>query len=152
MAPVSSKEFLEIQANYRVWIHSEPPTWHANNIQYVISCDYDFRFDAKLKCDFVLNSHFRSCQQRFSARNGVLRNFAKFTGKHLCQSPAILLQKRLWHSCFPVNFIKFLRTAFFIEHLWWLLQAIRFLNIFIRHSLESLHVLMLWMLTAWASL
>ena len=35
---------------------------------------------------------------------GVLRNFAKFTGKHLCQ--------RLWHRCFPVNFAKFLRTFF----------------------------------------
>ena len=30
-------------------------------------------------------------------------------------------KKRLWQSCFPVNFAKFLRTPFFIEHLWWLL-------------------------------
>ena len=61
----------------------------------------------------------------------VLRNFTKFTGKHLCQSlffsevaglrPATLLKKKLWHRCFPVNFAKFLRTTFFIEHLWWLL-------------------------------
>ena len=29
-------------------------------------------------------------------------------------------KKRLWHSCFPVNFVKFLRTPFWIEHLWWL--------------------------------
>ena len=29
-------------------------------------------------------------------------------------------KKRLWQSCFPVNFAKFLRTPFFIEHLWWL--------------------------------
>ena len=36
-------------------------------------------------------------------------------------SPATLLKKRLWHRCFPVNFVKFLRTPFFIEHLWWLL-------------------------------
>ena len=27
----------------------------------------------------------------------------------------------LWHRCFPVNFEKFLRKPFFIEHLWWLL-------------------------------
>ena len=33
MAPVLSKEFLDIQANYRVWIHSETRTWHENNIQ-----------------------------------------------------------------------------------------------------------------------
>ena len=26
--------------------------------------------------------------------------------------PAILLNKRLWHRCFPVNFVKFLRTPF----------------------------------------
>ena len=32
--------------------------------------------------------------------------------------PAILLKKTLWHRCFPVNFVKFLRTLFFTEHLW----------------------------------
>ena len=25
---------------------------------------------------------------------------------------------RLWHRCFPVNFVKFLRTPFLTEHLW----------------------------------
>ena len=35
--------------------------------------------------------------------------------------PATLLKKRLWHRCFPVNFVKFLRTPFFTEHLGWLL-------------------------------
>ena len=57
-----------------------------------------------------------------AATIGVLRNFAKFTGKDLCQSlcfnkvtglrPASLLKERLWHRCFPVNFAKFLRTSF----------------------------------------
>ena len=28
------------------------------------------------------------------------------------------LKKWLWHRCFPVNFAIFLRTPFFIEHLW----------------------------------
>ena len=56
------------------------------------------------------------------------RNFAKITGKHLCQSlffnkvaglrPATLLEKRLWHWCFHVNFAKSLRTPFFTENLW----------------------------------
>ena len=27
-------------------------------------------------------------------------------------SPATLLKKRIWHRCFPVNFVKFLRTPF----------------------------------------
>ena len=65
----------------------------------------------------------RSSHQRCSVMKGILRNFAKFTGKHLCQGlffnqvvglgPAALLKKRLWHRCFPVNFAKFLRTPFY---------------------------------------
>ena len=31
---------------------------------------------------------------------------------------ATLLKKRLWPRCFPVNFLKFLRTTFFTEHVW----------------------------------
>ena len=38
--------------------------------------------------------------------------------------PATLLKKRLWHRCFPVNLVKFLRTPFLIEHQWWLLLKI----------------------------
>ena len=33
MAPASSKEFLDIHANYRVHIQPETRTWHDNNIQ-----------------------------------------------------------------------------------------------------------------------
>ena len=36
----------------------------------------------------------------------------------------IKLKKRLWHRCFPVNFPKFLRTTFLLEHLWRLLLKI----------------------------
>ena len=71
-----------------------------------------------------------SNHRRCSARKSFLRKFAKFTGKHLCQNLffnkvagqlATLLKKRLWHSCFPVNFAEFLRTPFLTEHLRWLL-------------------------------
>ena len=31
--------------------------------------------------------------------------------------PGTLFKKRLWQSCFPVNFAKFLRTLFLKEHL-----------------------------------
>ena len=64
-------------------------------------------------------------------KKDVLRNFAKFTGKHLHQSlflnkvaglkPVTLLKERLWHRSFPVYFAKFLRTTFLIKHLRWLL-------------------------------
>ena len=64
----------------------------------------------------------RSSRLQTFFKTGVLKNFAKFTGKHLCQNqPATLLKNRLWHSCFPVNFAKFLRTPFFTEQLRWLL-------------------------------
>ena len=62
-----------------------------------------------------------SSHQRCSMKKGVLRNFAKFTGKHLCQSLFFNkvagwgLQfdlKRLWHRCFPKNFAKFIRAPF----------------------------------------
>ena len=55
----------------------------------------------------------RSSHRRGSFKKGVLRNFAKFTGKYQWQSlffnkvaglrPATLLKKRLLHRCFPVN-------------------------------------------------
>ena len=67
-------------------------------------------------------------RRRCSLKKAVLRNFAKFTGKHLCQSlffnkvadlwPTTLLKKRLSHRCFTVNFVNFLRTTFLTEHLW----------------------------------
>ena len=58
----------------------------------------------------------RSNHRRCSMKKVVLENFAKFTGKHLCQGPffnnvagmpATLLKK-----CFPVNFAKFSRKLF----------------------------------------
>ena len=36
-----------------------------------------------------------------------------FMRKCLNFSPATFLNKRLWHRCFPVNLVKFLRTSFY---------------------------------------
>ena len=49
-------------------------------------------------------------------KKGVLRNFAKFTGKHLCQSfffNKVAGLRHRWHRCFPVNFVKFPTTLFY---------------------------------------
>ena len=64
----------------------------------------------------------RSSRPEVFCKTSVLRNFAKFTGKHLCQSLfsdkfsdlrlASSLKTRLWHRPFPMNFAKFLRTRF----------------------------------------
>ena len=71
-----------------------------------------------------------SCPEAF-CKKAFFRNFAKFTGKHLCQRlffnkvaglrSATLLKNSLWHRSFLVNFAKFLITPLFTEHLQWLL-------------------------------
>ena len=64
-------------------------------------------------------------------KKGVLKNLTKVTGKLLCQSlffnkaeglrSATLLRKRVWHRCFPVNFVEISKSTFFTEHVWILL-------------------------------
>ena len=49
----------------------------------------------------------RSNHQMCSVKKGVLRNFTKFTGKHLCQS--VFFNKV---AGLRLNFAKFLRTPF----------------------------------------
>ena len=135
-------------------------------------------------------------------KKGILKNFAKFTGKHLCKSlffnklyskrdpgtgvflwilrnflehlfyrtspgdcfcisfylrkhplttanaavrrcysdlkACNFIEKRLQHRCFPVNTAKFLRTAFFIEHLWWLLFQHHWKMAFFNIEIKSL--------------
>ena len=101
---------------------------------------YSHRRNLKIKTKIIIQNILQMKQQqnRISrpevfCEKGVLRNFTKLTGKHLCQSlfsnefaglrPATLLKKRLSHRCFSVNFAKFLRTPFLTEHLWWLLPT-----------------------------
>ena len=66
----------------------------------------------------------KSSRRRCSLRKDVLRNFAKFTGAHLCQSlfcdkvaglkpeDCNFMKKEIWHRCFAVNFAKFIRKPF----------------------------------------
>ena len=107
--------------------------------QVLQSVTFITEWDVAKENDYIIIGNLNNLARHRSSRpgvfckKGVLRNFAKFTGKHLCQSlffnkvaglrPATLLKKRLWHRCFPVNFGKFLRTPFITEHLWWLLLA-----------------------------
>ena len=72
---------------------------------------------------------FRSSHSQLFIKIGVLKSFSNFTGKHLCWSLFLkslqaeglqIYLKSLQHMCFPVKFVKFLRTHFFTEHLRWL--------------------------------
>ena len=53
----------------------------------------------------VLLKIMENSLENSSARVSFLKNFAGL-------KPATLFKKRLWHSCFPVSFAKFLRTDF----------------------------------------
>ena len=69
----------------------------------------------------------RSSHQRCSIKKCVLRNFAKFTGKHLCQSlffnkvaglrPATLLKKETLALVFSCEFYEISKNTIFTEHL-----------------------------------
>ena len=47
---------------------------------------------------------------------GVLRNFTKFTGKHLCQS--LFFKKETLVQLFSCEFCETSKNTFFTEHLW----------------------------------
>ena len=86
-----------------------------------------------------MNLLYRSSHQRCSLKKVFLKNFSKFLGKHLCwslffnkvsgQRPATLLKKRLQQRCFPVNFMKFLKTPFWQNTSWWLLLFVIHLTV-----------------------
>ena len=67
----------------------------------------------------------RSSHQSSFIKKSVLKNFSKFTGKHLCRRlfltklktcSAMLLKKRLRHRNFSVIFGKFFKMSFYRTH------------------------------------
>ena len=67
---------------------------------------------------FTYNISYRSSRSQMFFKIAVLNNFAN-PQENICVG--VLIEKRLQHRDFPVNIATFLRTAFFIEPLWWLL-------------------------------
>ena len=88
-----------------------------NEIGKKSSIKVDMRKMENCKTNHILD---RSSCRRCSVRKDVLKNFAKFLGKHLCQdlfmselkASNFIKKRRLWYKCFPVNFAKFWRTPF----------------------------------------
>ena len=61
---------------------------------------------------------FRSSHQRCSVRKGVLRNFAKFTGKHLRQGLFFnFIKKETLTQVFFCDFCEIFKNNFLTEHL-----------------------------------
>ena len=61
----------------------------------------------------------RSIRPEVFCKKRVLRYFAKFTGKHLCQS--LFFKKETLVEVFSCEFCEISKNTFLIEHLWWLL-------------------------------
>ena len=51
------------------------------------------------------------------------------------------LKKSLWHSCFPVNFVKFLGTPFLTEDLRWLLLVVDSIPVLFEHYFAGVIIL-----------
>ena len=74
------------------------PTGKYNNLHKHYPCDIDrkknqrylnlqfFTFEQQVKMKIIHAIIYRSSHRRCSVKKGVFKNFAKFTGKHLCQS------------------------------------------------------------------
>ena len=77
--------------------------------------------------------------RRCSVRKGVLRNFAKLTGKHLCQSLYFnkvagldynFIKIETLAQVFSCEFCKIPKNTFFTEHVWATASHERYSNIF----------------------
>ena len=84
---------------------------------------WNFQRQLLYRTPHITASRFQKQPQEVLYTKGFLKNFTKLTVKHLCQSIfffpeicrlrlATLLKKRLRQRCFPMNFVKFLRTSF----------------------------------------
>ena len=98
---------------------------------------------------------YRSSHRRCFMKKGVLENFAKFTGKHLCQSlffnkvadlrktPPMacnFIKKDTLAQVFSCEFCEIFKNTFFTEHL--RLTASKH-TVFIRKLTQSLRLLIL---------
>ena len=83
----------------------------------------------------------RGSRRRCCIKKGLLKNFSKFTEKHLCQSLFFnkdagaadnFIKKETLAQVFSCEFCKIFKNTFFIEHLRWLLLDAHLMTIQIR--------------------
>ena len=88
-----------------------------------VSCISNGNEEAKLKDQRTNWGSYQRC----SIKKGILKNFAKFTGKHLCQSLFFnkvveqnfnLFKKETLAQVFSCEFCKFFKSIFFTEYIW----------------------------------
>ena len=103
--------------------------WHAKTVKWFVSHAAEISnmktwahmTDWLIGCALLRSSHWRC-----SVRKGVLRNFAKFTGKHLCQSLFLnkvagsgcsFIKKETLSHMFSCEFCEISLNTFFTEHI-----------------------------------
>ena len=124
-ATVSNKHHVQLQKSIYCSEKSEGAT-----IGILLKKTCNFIRKRLQYCEVYKNT--RSSHQRCSIIKCVLINFAKFTGKHLCQSlflnkvaglrPQVcnFIKKETLAPVFSGEFREIYQNTFFTEHLWWL--------------------------------
>ena len=84
---------------------------------------------------YIATWKYRNSHQRYSMKKGILRNFAKFTGKDLCQS-LVRWQK----GTLAQVFCKTSKNTFFTEHIWATASA-HVMNFLLFLILESVNMI-----------
>ena len=83
--------------------------------------------DAQIQINLNIWNSNRSSHLRRSVRNCVLRNFAIFTGKHLCQTLFLIklqasaynfIKKQTLAQVFSCECSEISKNTFFTEHVW----------------------------------
>ena len=75
----------------------------------------ELKFCKKSLYEYKSHLYTKAAVQRFSVKS-ILRNFAKFTGKRLCQS-LFFNKKETLAQVFSCDFCEISKNPFFIEHL-----------------------------------
>ena len=80
------------------------------------------KYKSELKHGFI---NPEAVARRCLAFKEVFLKISQNSQENTCTRASFLIKlKTLWHRCFLVNFAKFLRPLFFIDHLPWLLLLI----------------------------
>ena len=70
-----------------------------------------FECEHKLSYRACENRSNRGSHRRCSVKKVVYKNFVNFAGKHSCWSFFLIKLQAILHRCFPVKFVKFVRTS-----------------------------------------
>ena len=132
---------MEVQVNgSQLYFHTFDSIEHSCKATLFYSVSFIFAFNS-LVCEIFLSiknldrnfyinlvqcSHWtnaRSSHLELFCRKGILKNFAKFIGKHFCASVSFSIKLQASDQVFSCEFWKIFKNTFFIEHLYWLLLS-----------------------------